>query len=76
MAKEKAKNDGRSDATINATCTTKIQKYQNQSPNSTSSSDVTPGNGPSPSSTTPSTSDSPSTTTPNETPNDTTQTPK
>lgn len=67
VAKEKAKNDGRTDADISAACTAKMQKQQSPS---TSPNSMTPGNGPSPSTTTPPPSSYPSTTTPNDTSQD------
>jgi hypothetical protein len=62
ITKEKAKNDGRSDADISSACATKTQQKQQSQPNSTDG--MTPGNGPAPSSQTPTT------------PNEPTQTPK
>jgi hypothetical protein len=71
IAKEKAKNDGRSDADISSACTAKLQKQQGQS-SGNSTNGMTPGSGTSPSATTPATPDYPTTTTPN----DSNQTPK
>jgi hypothetical protein len=68
VAKEKAKNDGRTDADINAACTAKMQKQQTPS---TSTDSMAPGNGPAPSTTTPPPSSYPTTT-----PDDTSQDPK
>jgi hypothetical protein len=72
IAKEKAKNDGRSDAQISQACTTKMQqKYQNQSSNGNSMNDMqSPGT--TPSAATPNSPTYPNNTTPNET----NQTPK
>lgn len=63
VAKEKAKNDGRTDADISAACTAKMQKQQSPS---SSPSEMTPGSGPAPSTTTPPPSSYPSTATPND----------
>ena len=67
IAEEKAKNDGRTEATITSACTAKMQKQQSPS---TSPNSMTPGNGPAPSTTTPPPSSYPSTTTPNDTSQD------
>jgi hypothetical protein len=64
IAKEKAKNDGRSDADISSACTAKMQKQQSPS--------MTPGSGTAPSATAPATPEYPTTTTPD----DSNQTPK
>ena len=67
VAKEKAKNDGRTDAAISAACTAKMQKQQSPS------SSMTPDTATSPSTTAPPASSYPSTA-PNDatTPSDTT----
>ncbi len=66
VSKEKAKNDGRSDADINQACTAKIQRHHSQSNGGMNPSN----NGPAPSSTTtsPGPATSPTTTTPDDTP--------
>ena len=65
VSKEKAKNDGRSDADISQACTVKMQKHQSQS-----TGGMNPSNAPMPNSTTtsPGPATSPPTTTPDETP--------
>ncbi len=65
VSKEKAKNDGRSDADINQACTAKMQKHQSQS-----NGGMNPSNAPMPSSTTtsPGPASSPTTTTPDDAP--------
>jgi hypothetical protein len=68
VAKEKAKNDGRSEAAINQACMAKVQKYQSQP----DSSGMTPPTTTTPSSPAPSSPNYPS----SSTPNDTTQVPK
>jgi hypothetical protein len=66
VAKEKAKNDGRSDAQISQACTTKMQqKYQNQSNGNSMNGMQAPGT--TPSATTPNSPTYPNNTTPNET---------
>jgi hypothetical protein len=67
IAKQKAKNDGRSDADISQACTAKMQKHQSQSSNGNSTGGMTPGNGPASSATTPTSPNYPSNSTPNET---------
>ena len=69
IAKEKAKNDGRSDADINSACTAKMQKQQSPSSSGNSTDGMTPGSETSPSATTPATPEYPTT-------NDSNQTPK
>ncbi len=66
IAKEKAKNDGRSDAQISQACTAKMQqKYQNQSSSDSMNGMQTPGT--TPSAATPVSPSYPSNSTPNET---------
>ena len=65
VSKQKAKNDGRTDAQINQACMDKMAHKANSN-SSASPNDMMPGNGPASSATTPSSPTYPNNTTPNE----------